>query len=48
MRYAEQSADVTLGHALFLQVLSRSPCLGGGRWAGQIQPWYHMRDSQDE
>ncbi len=17
-------------------------------WAGQIQPWYHMRDSQDE
>src|SRR5215470_15750545 len=30
MRYAEQGADVALGHALLSQVLGRSPCLGGG------------------
>src|SRR5438093_562256 len=30
MRYAEQGADVALGHPLLSEVLSRSPCLGGG------------------
>jgi len=30
MRDAEQGADVALGQALFPQVLSRAPGLGGG------------------